>query len=75
MLTDAERAAALAVAGVTNSSGAGASALFLLVYLGAGDKVERNDGSDTLLITPFVSTEYELLPSGMELSAAAPGNR
>lgn len=60
---------------VDTASGAGASALFLLVYLGAGDKVERNDGSDTLLITPFVSTEYELLPSGMELSAAAPGNR
>ena len=57
---------------VDTATGGGATSLFLLVYLGAGDKVERQDGSDTLIITPFNSSEYELLPVGMEFAITPP---
>jgi len=60
---------------VDTATGLGASSLFLLVYLGAGDEVRRQDGSDTLLITPFPSSEYELLPVGMEFTVPAVGAR
>ena len=42
--------------------------VFLLAYLGAGDKIERADGSDTLLVTPFPSATYQILPVGLELT-------
>jgi len=48
-------------------SSATTGGLFLLCYLGSGDKVERQDGTDTLIVTPFNSTQYEILPIGMEL--------
>lgn len=63
-----------AVPTVLDSSG-GPSGVFLVVYLGSGEKVERTDGSDTLIVTPFNSTQYELLPSGLELALPAPGAR
>jgi hypothetical protein len=47
--------------------------LFLLVYLGEGDEVERQDGTDTLIVTPFPSDPYEILPVGLELGLAVPG--
>jgi hypothetical protein len=46
--------------------------VFLLVYLGSGQKIERIDGSDTLLVTPFKSTDYQILPVGVTLSLPAP---
>lgn len=45
---------------------------FLLVYLGSGQKIERRDGSDTLIVTPFNSTAYQILPIGVTLTL--PGN-
>jgi hypothetical protein len=48
----------------TDSTGAG---LFLLCYLAQGEEVERADGSDTLVVTPFDSIQYEILPVGIEL--------
>jgi hypothetical protein len=42
--------------------------VFLLCYLGAGDKIERADGSDTLIVTPFPSSTYQILPVGLELT-------
>src|SRR5689334_4594724 len=36
--------------------------LFLLCYLASGVKVERQDGTDTLLITPYPSGPYQILP-------------
>ena len=60
---------------VDTATGMGASSLFLIVYLGAGDEMERQDGSDTLIITPFNSQQYELLPVGMEFSVPVPGSR
>ena len=49
---------------------------FLLVYLGSGEKIERLDGSDTLIVTPFKSSDYQILPIGVTLALpgpAAPG--
>lgn len=46
--------------------------LFLLCYLGEGDEMERADGTDTLMVTPFGSEAYEVLPVGMKLGLAAP---
>jgi len=54
-----------------DSSGAPTS-LFLVCYLGQGVEVEQADGSDSLVVTPFGSTQYEILPVGMELGVAAP---
>lgn len=45
---------------------------FLIVYLGSGQKIERVDGGDTLIVTPFNSTAYQILPIGV--SFTLPGN-
>jgi hypothetical protein len=49
---------------------AGASRLFLLCYLGSGERVELESGADSILITPFISDEQQVLPAGMELYVA-----
>jgi hypothetical protein len=49
-----------------------APGLFLLTYLAAGDEVERLNQPDTLIITPFPSGPYEILPMGMPLAITAP---
>jgi hypothetical protein len=41
--------------------------LFLVCYLGSGAKLRRADGTDSLIVTPFNSDAYELLPVGMGL--------
>ena len=46
---------------------------FLLVYLGSGDKIERLDGSDTVIVTPFNSTAYQILPIGVSLALPGAG--
>jgi hypothetical protein len=57
-------------AGVPRGAPAG---LFLLCYLGSGEKVERADGSDTLIVTPFISSDREILPIGMALGVSGGG--
>ena len=52
-----------------DSTGA-APGLFLLCYLGSGEEIELRDGSDSIAITPFVSTQYRILPVGMKLTLA-----
>ncbi len=52
-----------------DSTGA-APGLFLVCYLGSGVELERADGTDSLIVTPFPSEAYELLPVGLELNAA-----
>ena len=65
----------LTFTGATPASGdTSAAGLFLLCYMGAGDEVERQDGSDTLIVTPFISGQVHLLPIGMELAVASPLN-
>jgi hypothetical protein len=46
--------------------------LFLVCYLGQGSEIELPDGRDSLVVTPFPSTPYEILPVGIELGVAAP---
>jgi hypothetical protein len=46
----------------------GASGYFLVCYLGDGEEVERADGTDTLIVTPFVSSVAQILPVGIELA-------
>jgi hypothetical protein len=41
--------------------------LFLLCYMGSGEEVEQQDGSDSLIVTPFPAAQYEILPIGMKL--------
>jgi hypothetical protein len=55
----------------TDSSGAPVS-LFLLCYLGDGQRIERQGQADTLIVTPFVSTAYRILPVGLELAVGGP---
>lgn len=55
---------------LTDSSSTGPpTGLFLLCYLGSGVKVERVNQPDTVIITPFGSSQYQLLPVGMSLTA------
>lgn len=55
----------------SDSSGA-PTGLFLVCYLGSGQRMERQDGTDSLIVTPFNSTQYEILPVGMELRVGTP---
>jgi hypothetical protein len=54
---------------MVDTSGA-TSGLFLLCYLGSGVKIELRDGSDSIAVTPYLSSAYEILPVGMKLSLA-----
>jgi hypothetical protein len=46
------------------------SGLFLLCYLGSGERIERPGQSDSIAITPFLSGPSEILPVGLELGVA-----
>ncbi len=61
-----------AVPPATVDSTGATSGLFLLCYLGAGEKIELRDGSDSISITPFRSADYHILPVGMKLTLATP---
>jgi hypothetical protein len=54
---------------MVDTSGA-TSGLFLLCYLGSGERIELRDGSDSIAVTPYVSSAYQILPVGMKLSLA-----
>ena len=58
------------VAPATDSSGAAIRGLFLVCYLAQGDKIELANGMDSLVITPYRSTDYEYLSIGMKLAVA-----
>jgi hypothetical protein len=47
-----------------------ATGLFLVCYLGQGTEIRLGNGTDSLVVTPFGSTQYEVLPVGMELGVA-----
>lgn len=51
-----------AMAGSTGTSG-----LFFVTYLADGEEIELEDGSDSLVVTPFGSSDYQILPMGLEL--------
>jgi hypothetical protein len=58
-----------AVPPAADSAGA-TSGLFLLFYLGSGEKIELRDGTDSIAVTPFVSSEKQVLPIGLKLRYA-----
>jgi hypothetical protein len=47
--------------------------LYLLLYLAEGDEIELAGGRDSLVVTPFLSREYEILGTGLELRVLPPG--
>jgi hypothetical protein len=56
---------------VTDSTGSGPTAgLFLVCYLGSGVKVERPSGIDTVIVTPYPSAPYQILPVGLPVTVA-----
>lgn len=42
--------------------------LYLLLYMGEGEEVERVNDTDTLIVTPFVSTQKEVLHTGFAIN-------
>lgn len=63
------RFAATVPTSVDTSAGPPGSAvqLFLVAYLAEGEEVELPGGGDTLIITPFISTQREILPMGIPI--------
>jgi hypothetical protein len=49
--------------------------VYVLLYMGAGDEIRLEDGRDSLVVTPFVSSEYEVLHTGFALGVVPPGGR
>lgn len=47
--------------------------LFLLLYMAEGDEIELGGGRDSLVVTPFLSRNYEILGTGLELQILPPG--
>ena len=54
---------------VTDSVGTGPTAgLFLVCYLGSGVEIELPSGADSVIVTPFPSTPYQILPVGLPVT-------
>jgi len=51
-----------------DSAGVAPTGVFLLAYLADGEEVELEDGSDSLVVTPWPTDDYEVLHTGIELS-------
>jgi hypothetical protein len=47
--------------------------VWLVTYLGDEDEIELEDGRDSLVVTPFVSGEYEILAVGLTLGLTDAG--
>ena len=43
--------------------------LFLLCYMGSGEDVRLANGTDSIVVTPFPSATYQILPVGMEINS------
>jgi hypothetical protein len=54
-----------------DSSGAPVG-LFLICYLASGTEIELPDGSDSLVVTPLNSGQYQVLPVGLTLTVTGP---
>ncbi len=51
----------------------GRRGLFLVLYLADGEKIERDDGTDTLVVTPFPVEESQVLFTGFPLRVTPGG--
>ena len=47
--------------------------LFLVLYMAEGDEIELGGGRDSLVIDPFLSRDFEILGTGLELQVLGPG--
>jgi hypothetical protein len=47
--------------------------LYLLLYLAAGEEIDLPGGRDSLVVTPFLSRDHEILGTGLELQVLPPG--
>jgi len=56
------------VPAASDSSMGPGGGLFLLCYLASGVRIELPSGADTIVVTPFNSSAYEVLPVGMGFS-------
>ncbi len=45
-----------------------AGGCFLLLYMGSGDEIELANGEDSLVVTPFVSGQRQILHTGFPLT-------
>ena len=54
-----------------DSSGA-RNGLFLICYLASGTEVQLPNGTDSLVVTPLNSSQYQVLPVGMALTVTGP---
>ena len=50
------------------AAAASGGGLYLLLYMGEGEEVERVNDTDTLIVTPFVSTQKEVLHTGFAIN-------
>jgi hypothetical protein len=48
--------------------------LYLLLYMGDGDEIQLQNGRDSLVVTPFVSENVEVLHTGFALDVTPPGS-
>ena len=39
-----------------------------MLYIGAGEEVEQANGEDSLIVTPFISSDKEILHTGFPLT-------
>jgi hypothetical protein len=54
---------------VTDSLGTGPTAgLFLVCYLGSGVEIELPSGADSVIVTPYPSAPYQILPVGLPVT-------
>ncbi len=44
--------------------------LYLVLYMGSGEKLRLQGGRDSVVVTPFVSTQHEVLHTGYALSVS-----
>ena len=45
--------------------------LYLVLYMGSGEEIRLRNGTDSLVVTPFVSTDEEILHTGYTLNLSA----
>ncbi len=67
------RFAAWVPTGLDSASGGTPGApvyLYLVSYLGSGEEIELEDGSDSVVVTPFNSVTMQILPTGMPVAVA-----
>lgn len=69
---DFEATIPAAVDSIYDPPGGNARSMFLVLYMGDGDEIELEDGSDSLVIDPFQTQEDRILHKGFAVPLTAP---